>query len=209
VRVPAGRGTSTEAGYAALPASRRVTFVEHIVVRGETMGHIARRYQVSSRLLADANPKVKARRLRPGQIVVVPTGGALSSSVARRISEQGSPPDASPTGLHRVRWGETLSSIAKDFGVRQSNLERWNGLGPEGKIVAGQRLRVAPPRVRPAPRTRDAESAASARTHVVRRGETLKGLAKRYGVSVQALRDANGLSERQPIKAGKSLRIPG
>jgi membrane-bound lytic murein transglycosylase D len=209
VRVPAGRGASTETAYAALPASRRVTFVEHVVARGETMGHIARRYHVSSRLLADANPKVKARRLRPGQIVVVPTGGALSSSVARRISDQAAPPDASPTGIHRVRWGETLSSIAKDFGVRQRDLERWNELGPEGRIVAGQRLRVTPPRVRSVARTTAAHSDASSRTHVVRRGETLKGLAKRYGVSVQALRNANGLSQRQPIKAGRSLRIPG
>jgi LysM repeat protein len=44
---------------------------------------------------------------------------------------------------------------------------------------------------------------------VVRRGETLKGLAKRYGVSVQALRNANVLSESRPLKAGKSLKIPG
>jgi LysM repeat protein len=191
-----------------LPASRRVTFVEHVVARGETLGGIARRYRVSGRLLADANPKLKARRLRPGQIVVVPTGGALSSSVARRISDQAAPPDASPSGFHRVRYGETLSSIAKDFGVSQRDLKRWNELRPEGRIAAGQRLRVAPPKLRTAPPTA-ADSAAAARTHVVRRGETLKGLARRYGVSVQALRDANGLSERQPLKAGKSLRIPG
>jgi membrane-bound lytic murein transglycosylase D len=208
VRVPSGRGASTETGYAALPASRRVTFVEHVVARGETLGGIARRYRVSGRLLADANPKLKARRLRPGQIVVVPTGGAISSSVARRISDQAAPPDASPSGFHRVRYGETLSSIAKDFGVSQRDLKRWNELRPEGRIAAGQRLRVAPPKLRTAPPTA-ADSAAAARTHVVRRGETLKGLARRYGVSVQALRDANGLSERQPLKAGKSLRIPG
>jgi len=210
VRVPAGRGVSTEAGYAALPAKRRVTFVEHVVASGETMGGIARRYHVSSRLLADANPKLKARRLRPGQIVVVPTGGAISSSVARRMADPVTPADASPTGYHRVRWGETLSSIAKDFGVRQADLKRWNELGPEGRIASGQRLRVAAPKVRTErPRSPAADSAAAARTHLVKRGETLKGLARRYGVSVQALRDANGLSDRQPLKAGKSLRIPG
>src|SRR5205823_1066955 len=159
--------------YAGLSASRRVTFVEHIVARGETMGGIALRYHVSGRLLADANPKLKARRLRPGQIVVVPTGGAISSSVARRISDPVTPADASPTGFHRVRWGESLSSIAKDFGVSQADLKRWNELGPEGRIVSGQRLRVAPPKVRTVqPRSPAADSAASARTHMVRRGET-------------------------------------
>jgi LysM repeat protein len=47
------------------------------------------------------------------------------------------------------------------------------------------------------------------RTHLVRRGETLKSLAKRYGVSIQALREANGLGERDPLKAGIALKIPG
>jgi LysM repeat protein len=46
------------------------------------------------------------------------------------------------------------------------------------------------------------------RTHVVQRGETLSGLAKRYGVSVQALRDVNNLSARAPLKAGRAIRIP-
>jgi membrane-bound lytic murein transglycosylase D len=43
----------------------------------------------------------------------------------------------------------------------------------------------------------------------VRRGETLKGLARRYGVSIQALREANGISEQEPLRAGVSLKIPG
>jgi LysM repeat protein len=47
------------------------------------------------------------------------------------------------------------------------------------------------------------------RMHVVQRGETLTGLAKRYGVSIQAIREANGLTERATLKAGLSLRIPG
>jgi LysM repeat protein len=47
------------------------------------------------------------------------------------------------------------------------------------------------------------------RTHVVQRGETLKGLAKRYGVSIQALRTANGMRERETLKTGVALRIPG
>jgi LysM repeat protein len=47
------------------------------------------------------------------------------------------------------------------------------------------------------------------RTHVVQRGETLKGLAKRYGVSVQALREANGMTERTTLRAGRAIKIPG
>ncbi len=203
VRIPAGRGPATVAAYAELPANRRVTFVEHVVARGETMGGIARRYRVSQSMLAAANPKVKPSRLRVGQMLIVPTGGGISTSMARRMAAPTAPAGTSTSGYHRVRRGETLSGIADEYGVSQRDLRRWNALGGDGHIQAGQRLRVAPPS------RSGATAAAAARTHTVRRGETLTGLAKRYGVSVDALREANGMSPEETLRAGVALRIPG
>ncbi|HEY7504037.1 MAG TPA: LysM peptidoglycan-binding domain-containing protein [Gemmatimonadales bacterium] len=199
VRLPPGRGSMTVAAYAELPPDKRVTFVEHYVQRGETMGHIARKYRVSSRLLQEANPRVNPRRLRVGQRLVVPTGGAISSTMARHMSDPKPAAGTNTSGYHRVRWGETLSEIADEYGVSQRDLRAWNNLDAKGSIRAGQRLRVAQPGAK----------ASSARTHLVRRGDTLSGLAKRYGVSVSELRRANGMSERETLKAGESLKIPG
>ena len=199
VRLPPGRGPMTVAAYAELPPEKRVTFVEHFVARGETMGGIARKYRVSDRLLQEANPRVKPRRLRIGQRLVVPTGGAISSSMARRMSAPTPAAGTNTSGYHRVKRGDTLSEIADEYGVTQRELRAWNKLDAKGSIRAGQRLRVAP----------RGGGTGSARTHVVRWGDTLSGLAKRYGVSVAELRRANGLSERSTLRAGKSLRIPG
>jgi membrane-bound lytic murein transglycosylase D len=199
VRLPAGRGPMTVAAYAELPPEKRVTFVEHYVQRGETMGHIARKYRVSSRLLQEANPRVNPRRLQVGQRLIVPTGGAISSSMARHMSDPKPAAGTNTSGYHRVRWGETLSEIADEYGVSQRDLKAWNNLDAKGSIRAGQRLRVAPP----------ATKASSGRTHLVRRGDTLSGLAKRYGVSVSELRRANGMSEGEALRAGESLKIPG
>jgi membrane-bound lytic murein transglycosylase D len=142
VRLPAGRGPKTVAAYAELPPEKRVTFVEHFVARGETMGHIARKYRVSSRLLAEANPKANPRRLRIGQRLIVPTGGAISSSMARRMSDPVPAAGTNSSGYHRVKRGETLSGIADEYGVSQRDLRRWNKLDAKGRIRAGQRLRV-------------------------------------------------------------------
>jgi membrane-bound lytic murein transglycosylase D len=212
VRIPAGRGASTVAAYAKVPPERRITFVEHTVRRGETMSGIAHRYHVSLRLLTEANPRLRGRTLRPGARVIVPTGGAISSSVARRMADPVEPASSSPTGFHRVRRGETLSGLAAEYGVTVRQLRNWNSLGASEGIRAGQRLRVAPPPASRKPRVQvasDAPKASSARTHTVRRGETLTALARRYGVSVQALRDANGMAASDGLRAGARIRIPG
>ena len=174
------------------------------------MSGIAKRYRVSQAMLAAANPRVNTRRLRINQRIVVPTGGALSTSVARRMADPVVAAGTNTGAFHRVRRGETLSEIADEYGVTQRELRLWNTLDSRGRIRAGQRLRIASPDAprKVAPTAQPVESSGE-RTHVVRRGETLKSLAKRYGVSIQALREANGLSEQAPLKAGVALKIPG
>jgi LysM repeat protein len=198
----------TVAAYAELPPRQRVTFVEHFVARGETLSGIAVRYRVSQLLLLAANPKVKTRSLRIGQRVVVPTGGALSTKVARRMAEPVVAAGTTRRTFHRVRRGETISEIADEYGISQRELLDWNGLDSRGRIRAGQRIRVSAPELRTVPQFAP-RPAAGVKTHVVRRGETLKGLARRYGVSVQALREANDISEQEPLRTGVSLKIPG
>jgi peptidoglycan lytic transglycosylase D len=209
IRLPPGRGAATIAAYAVLPPRQRVTFIEHFVARGETLSGIAVRYRVSQTMLMAANPKLKTRRMRIGQRVVVPTGGGVQSAkVARRMAEPVVAAGTSTSAFHRVRRGETISEIADEYGVTQRELRTWNVLDSRGRIRAGQRLRVIAPDAPPLPPSASPDSGA-VRTHVVQKGETLKGLAKRYGVSVQALRKANGLSERATLKTGVALRIPG
>ena len=118
-----------------------------------------------------------------------PLGAGIGSAGARR-----SPP--SPT--------TTVS--------RSAICSAWNSLDANGAIRAGQRIRVAAPPEESSDRRAAAASAAttaSPRTHTVKRGDTLTGLARRYGVSVEALREANGMSERQTLRPGAALRIPG
>ena len=96
-----------------LPARQRVTFIEHFIARGETLGHIARRYHVNQAMLLAANPKLNPRRIRIGQRVVVPTGGIPSTRVARRMSERGG------RGRHQHRNVSPGAPGRDYFGVRR------------------------------------------------------------------------------------------
>src|SRR5262249_31935366 len=139
VRIPAGRGPATVAAYADLPPSRRITFIEHTVARGETMSGIPHRYRVSLSLVGQANPKLRRRPPPPGLRVIVPPSGAISASVARRMADPVEPASSSLSGFHRVRRGENLTVVAEEYGVTVSQLRTWNLLGANEGIRAGQR----------------------------------------------------------------------
>src|SRR5690606_13835464 len=198
IRLPVGRGEPTRVALSDLPARERVTFREHVVARGDTPSEVADRYNVSLAALYEANPRIRARHIQPGQRLVIPVGGAMSTVVARSVSAQ---PERVVT-WHRVKRGETLSHIARKYDVSQSQLQRWNDMGRSTRINAGQRIRIGET---PAER---AKVASGGSIYTVRPGDTLSGVARRYGVSLRALSTENGLSTSTRIKIGQRLRIP-
>ncbi len=101
---------------------------------------------------------------------------------------------------YRVRWGDTLTWIAAAHGTTVSALAGANGLDPAGILVEGAVLRV--------PAGGDGGRSGGG-SYVVQAGDTLTGIAARYGTSVSALVQANGISRANFIVAGSTLSIPG
>jgi len=114
---------------------------------------------------------------------------------------------------HVVRKRERLTTIAANYRVPVADLRAANpkhGSRPR----AGTRLVVPTVAIPSALAIRAAgerrpHHSASSRTHRVRRGETLSGIARRYRVSVKALRRANSIRNEHALLAGTRLRIPG
>lgn len=105
-------------------------------------------------------------------------------------------------GVHIVQPGENLSGIAARYGVDMWALARANGIVNPNTIYVGQRLTI--PGTTPAP-----TPAPTGKVHVVQPGETLFSIARRYGVTVWALSQANGLYNMNVIYVGQNLVIPG
>ncbi|MBN1150927.1 LysM peptidoglycan-binding domain-containing protein [candidate division WOR-3 bacterium] len=100
------------------------------------------------------------------------------------------------TGLtHTVKLGETLTSISRMYGVSVSRIKDANNLSSD-MIVEGQRLSIP------------SNSSGTGDLYVVKSGETLSGLARRFETTVEAIKRANGLSS-DLIREGQRLAIPG
>jgi membrane-bound lytic murein transglycosylase D len=141
LRVPVGQAAIFASNYARVPASERVTWLEHRVTRGQTLGAIANRYGTSVTAIRATNNNVSPRRLQIGQRLVIPRSRAarLASSGPASTPETRSPPDGPLTVT--VRRGDTLWALARQYGTSTRTLMTMNSLG-SSVIRPGDRITV-------------------------------------------------------------------
>ena len=184
------------------------------VAPGTPLAAIARAADTSIAALQDLNPQILRGVTPPRDSVIVriPAGAADRFAV-----NLGAMPASAREGLRRVesKKGESVSTIARRAGITTRQLDTYNPKLKRlksGNLVPGQILLVPTPAVVaaavavPDPSIERYSSAKS--THVVRSGETLSGIAKKYHTSVSALMRMNGL-KRALIFPGQSLVVSG
>jgi membrane-bound lytic murein transglycosylase D len=109
--------------------------------------------------------------------------------------------------FHKVRRGETLSVIARRYGLRVRQLVELNNLRSQHRIRAGQILTL--PGGSDAPVAVAVQDPPPSGYYTVRRGDNLSSIGHRFGVSPSELVSVNGLRNRNRISVGQRLRIPG
>jgi len=110
---------------------------------------------------------------------------------------------------HRIRYGETLSSIARRYGSSVSAIKQANGMRTT-RIRAGRKLMIPvlekKSRKKSGARARKLDWSETV-VHRVKSGDTLYWIAQKYGSSIRAIKQANGLKGSR-IKPGQKLVVP-
>jgi LysM repeat protein len=138
---------------------------------------------------------------------VTPTPTTTSTApTATPTATPTSTPAPGQTVIYVVRTGDTLYSIARRFGVTVTAIAQLNGIANTRYIQVGQRLIIPRgPNVTPVPATPQPNPT----VYVVRPGDTLYSIARRYGTTVEAIALTNKIANPSLIYVGQKLTIPG
>ena len=224
LHLPPGTKEKFESQVTAIPMEKRVLWRFHRVQPGDTLATVARKYHVSSEAIADAND-LPDTQLRADEKLIIPVAPGknkeTTASDAGSYSKRAVP--------YKVRKGDTLTSIANDYGVSADKIRKWNHL--TGNVVKpGRVLHIYKPAggddeetaaARPttskgapelssrkshAAASGKKESAKTVTRHTVKRGETLTSIANQYNITVAELKKKNPTVAK--LRAGDVIVIP-
>lgn len=170
-----------------------------VVRQGDTLSEIALRHGVTVAQLMALNALSDPNRIYPGQRLRLVADAAPQAKPA---------PVATPI-VHVVRYGEHLTGIAHRYGTTIAAIVQANEIKDPSYLRVGQRL-VIPAAGSPASAPMAAVVAPTAPiVHVVTSGETLTSISHRYGTTIPAIVQANGLLDASYLRVGQRLAIPG
>jgi LysM repeat protein len=165
-------------------------FIIHQVSEHETLYGVSRRYGTPITAILEFNPKA-ASGLEVGQLLQIPYVPKPK-------------PQSGDGSIHKVAAKETLFSVAKLYNVSMDDLKAWNHLTDYALSVGQELIVKKPPGFVGAVSMETPKSATG--THTVEPKETLFSIAKKYGITVQQLKDLNGITGAD-VKIGQVLIV--
>ncbi|MHC1712244.1 MAG: DUF459 domain-containing protein [Solidesulfovibrio sp.] len=188
---------------AAKPAPAAASGV-YAVADGDTLWSVAKRLGVSPEKLAAANPGIDPRRMSIGQHLSVPAGSVLPTlAQASPQSPLVQPARPNAAGrMHAVADGDNFWSVARRYDVTVAALNQANpGVDPT-RLRIGQQLAIPVGEKAPV-------QTAGNQGYIVTDGDNFWSIARRLGVDVAELKQANGGVDPQKLQPGQVLSLPG
>jgi membrane-bound lytic murein transglycosylase D len=222
--LPTDQAAQFATALAELGDRDRVQWTRHRVAQGETIGTIAQHYDTTPAVIREVN-ELRGNALRVGDYVTIPHAtqslASYTQSADLRAERQKSLAHSGVRKEHVVSGGETLWSIAGTYKVDVRSLASWNSIAPGDVLSVGRSLVVWADA--PATGSQNTAQARVARTdsvagfalnerirqvtYVVRSGDSLSSIARRFHVTVPKLVELNAGATDKYLQPGQRLTM--
>ena len=201
-----------KANLAKIPDNERVQWKRHKIKNGETLSHIAVKYNTTVKELRKIN-SISGNNIRAGKHLLIPVASrgqstyTLSSSQRLKAIQSNGKKNKTRVN-HYVQSGESFWTISRKYNVNMHSLAKWNGMAIKDPLGQGQKLVVW---------TNNSSSSAALSkrkpsqtiqpiSYTVRNGDSLSRIASRYSVSVSDLHRWNSIKGKY-LQPGQKLRL--
>jgi membrane-bound lytic murein transglycosylase D len=180
------------------------------VKKGETFSKIAKLYRVDLEPILEINRLNKKSRLSTGMnlLIPLPKDQDLKPDRVARGKSAGKDQNLKPAEtIYTIKKGDTLWSIAEEMGVNIGALTRWNNLHPEKKLMPGDKLKIRLNKTSVPLEERQGKKAAKEIIYVVKEGDTLWSIAKKFNLTISEIKTWNHLNETDQIHPEDRLKL--
>ena len=169
--------------------------IYYTVQEGNTLSEIAKRYGVSVRELQTINGIISPNLIYPGEVL------KIYPKEKRKHRREGKEKFYS---TYVVKIGDTLSAIALKFHTTVDELVNLNDISDANLVYPGEILKI--PSIKRGP-SKSVSTKQYIKTYIVRGGDTLLSIAKRFNTTVEKLAEINGITNYNLIYPGQVLKI--
>jgi membrane-bound lytic murein transglycosylase D len=172
-------------------------YSSYTIKKGDSLGLIAQRQNSTVDEIKRANG-LKNSAIRIGQSLLIPNANGKPIALARNTQHSTKSKSLSSKGMvHTVSSGDTVSALARKYGVSSVDIAKWNGLNSKSHLKIGQTLIVS----------LSPENTLKAIIYKIRYGDSLSKIASQFNVSIDDIIKWNDLEGFNYLEQGREIKL--
>lgn len=189
-------------------SKERLNWVRHKVKGGDSLLRLADKYNTTVDIITQVN-ELKSNMIRQGEYLVIPVAlkslDAYSLSQDQRLAATQAKTQTGAFKLtHKVKSGDTMWDLSREYKVNLRNLAKWNGMAPTDPLMPGKELVIWVDQAKP---KQSANAVMRSLTYTVRSGDSLARIADKFNVSISNIQQWNQINLKNYLQPGQRLKI--